>query len=155
MLRQNGRSGYDFVKEGAAKPGFRARTSKAACCRSKRKRDIPLVWQAHSAGPTRLTPCTTKFFHAIARQVFFGKMSFADAEAVDDNWRRDQAGGLWLRIALPENAFEICANPARRCDTRPGLRSLDSLHVAARWNSRPIASAPSTKGRRSWRGRRG
>lgn len=78
-----------------------------------------------------LTPLHhAEFFHAIAQQVFFGKISPADAEAVYDIWRRDQAGNLWLANLLPENAFDICANLARRYGPKLGVRTLDSLHVA-------------------------
>jgi predicted nucleic acid-binding protein len=42
----------------------------------------------------------------------------------------DKQGGVWVEAALPESAFEICADLARRHGPKLGLRTLDSLHVA-------------------------
>jgi len=42
----------------------------------------------------------------------------------------DEAAGLWLGVPLPENAFDLCADLARRYGPKLGVRTLDSLHVA-------------------------
>ena len=42
----------------------------------------------------------------------------------------DEAANLWREVPLPENAFELCANLARRYGPKLGIRTLDSLHVA-------------------------
>lgn len=42
----------------------------------------------------------------------------------------DRATGKWREAALPEQAFDLCADLARRHGPRLGVRTLDSLHVA-------------------------
>jgi predicted nucleic acid-binding protein len=42
----------------------------------------------------------------------------------------DEAASLWREAPLPENAFELCADLARRYGSKLGIRTLDSLHVA-------------------------
>jgi predicted nucleic acid-binding protein len=42
----------------------------------------------------------------------------------------DESGGLWREAQLPENAFELCADLARRYGPKLGTRTLDTLHVA-------------------------
>jgi predicted nucleic acid-binding protein len=37
---------------------------------------------------------------------------------------------MWVEVAVPENAFEVCADLARRYGPRLGVRTLDTLHVA-------------------------
>jgi len=44
---------------------------------------------------------------------------------------KDRASGLWLEVSLPESVFDVCADLARRHGPRLGVRTLDSLHVAA------------------------
>ncbi len=68
--------------------------------------------------------------HAIAQQVFYRKISPAEAEAVFDSLKHDRADGLWLETAMPENAFEVCADLGRRYGPKLGMRTLDTLHVA-------------------------
>jgi predicted nucleic acid-binding protein len=82
----------------------------------------PSVW---------LTPLhTAEFSHAIAKQVFLRKISAAESVSVYQNLEHDYAAGIWQRISLPENAFELCAELARRHGPKLGIRTLDSLHVA-------------------------
>jgi len=68
--------------------------------------------------------------HAIAQQVFYRKISQADADSIFDTLKRDRTDGLWLETAMPENAFELCAELARRYGPKLGMRTLDTLHVA-------------------------
>jgi predicted nucleic acid-binding protein len=42
----------------------------------------------------------------------------------------DEAASLWRPAPLPEGAFELCADLARRYGPKLGTRTLDSLHVA-------------------------
>jgi len=42
----------------------------------------------------------------------------------------DEATNLWREVPLPENAFELCADLARRYGPKLGMRTLDTLHVA-------------------------
>jgi predicted nucleic acid-binding protein len=73
---------------------------------------------------------SAEFFHAIAQQVFFGRISSADADSVYADLKRDRDAGVWLETPMPENAFDLCANLARRYGAKLGVRTLDSLHVA-------------------------
>jgi predicted nucleic acid-binding protein len=69
--------------------------------------------------------------HAVAQQVFLGKMSASDAQLVYRDLESDLAAGLWMAVEMPENVFELCADLARRYGPKLGVRTLDSLHVAA------------------------
>jgi predicted nucleic acid-binding protein len=71
-----------------------------------------------------------EFVHAVSQQIFFGKISETDAQKVYDDLKRDRTAGLWLETPLPENAFSLCADLARRYGPKLGVRTLDSLHVA-------------------------
>jgi predicted nucleic acid-binding protein len=68
--------------------------------------------------------------HAIAKQVFYRKISQTAADAIFETLQRDRADGLYLETALPENAFSLCAELGRRYGPKLGMRTLDSLHVA-------------------------
>jgi predicted nucleic acid-binding protein len=57
-------------------------------------------------------------------------MSAADAQQVYRDLTKDLATGLWIEVELPENAFDLCADLARRYGPKLGVRTLDSLHVA-------------------------
>ncbi len=76
--------------------------------------------------PLHLAECC----HAIAQQVFFRKIPELKAQRIYHQINDDLAAGVWVRNALPENAFELCAELARRHGSKFGLRTLDSLHVA-------------------------
>jgi predicted nucleic acid-binding protein len=82
----------------------------------------PLIW---------FTPLHyAEWTHAIAQQVFHKTMSAAEAQQTYRLLEKDRAVGLWVESAMPEGAFDICADLARRHGSRLGLRTLDSLHVA-------------------------
>ena len=38
--------------------------------------------------------------------------------------------GRWILLPIPEDAFDLCAELARRYGPKLGVRTLDSLHVA-------------------------
>jgi predicted nucleic acid-binding protein len=76
--------------------------------------------------PLLATECS----HAIAKQVFYRKISQAEADIVFGTLKRDRADGLWLETAIPENAFDLCAELGRRHGPKLGMRTLDTLHVA-------------------------
>jgi predicted nucleic acid-binding protein len=71
-----------------------------------------------------------EFAHAVGQQVFRGQMSMAEARHVHAQLEKDRGAGLWIEIALPNEAFQECADLARRHAPRLGVRTLDSLHVA-------------------------
>ncbi len=68
--------------------------------------------------------------HAVAGQVFRGQLSASDAQRIDLLFANDRKSNLWLSIAMPENAFDLCADLGRRYGPKLGVRTLDSLHVA-------------------------
>jgi predicted nucleic acid-binding protein len=85
-------------------------------------KEKPRIWFT----PLHSAECS----HAIAQQVFYRKISQAEADAVFDTLKHDRADGLWLETAMPENAFEVCADLGRRYGPKLGMRTLDTLHVA-------------------------
>lgn len=68
--------------------------------------------------------------HALAKQQFWGHLSAEQARQIDARFVSDQSAGLWHETKLPELAFELCADLARRHGAKLGVRTLDSLHVA-------------------------
>ncbi|HEY3615246.1 MAG TPA: type II toxin-antitoxin system VapC family toxin [Candidatus Sulfotelmatobacter sp.] len=68
--------------------------------------------------------------HALAGQVFRRQLSASDARRIELLFDHDLESSLWLKVAMPEHAFELCADLARRYGPKLGVRTLDSLHVA-------------------------
>ena len=69
--------------------------------------------------------------HAIAHQVFQGRMADTQANRVYQELSRDCAAGVWALVGFPEAAFSKGAALARGYVAKLGTRTLDSLHVAA------------------------
>jgi len=67
--------------------------------------------------------------HAIAGQIFRGQMSLSTAQA-GLAFENDRKTGVWREAPVPERAFDLCADLARRYGVKLGVRTLDSLHVA-------------------------
>jgi predicted nucleic acid-binding protein len=98
------------------------------------------VEDRHSSVADRLLSSNPRIFftplhlaewtHAIAQQVFRGEMSQAEANDVHSDLEADLSSGLWVQMELPEGAFALCADLARRYGPKLGVRTLDSLHVA-------------------------
>ena len=88
----------------------------------ERMKHHPSVWFS----PFHAAEC----IHAIAQQVFYGKVSPVEADTVFDILKHDRASGLWLETEMPENTFDLCTELARRYGPKLGMRTLDSLHVA-------------------------
>ncbi len=40
------------------------------------------------------------------------------------------SGGRWISVSIPENAFDLCADLARRYGPKLGMKTLDTLHIA-------------------------
>ena len=89
----------------------------------RRMASKPVVWltSLHRA----------EWAHAVERHVFHHQVSRREAEQVYANFAADRAAGVWVEVGLPELAFEVCAELARRHVARLGGRTLDTLHVAA------------------------
>jgi predicted nucleic acid-binding protein len=83
----------------------------------------PVVW---------LTPLhMAEWTHAIEQHVFRNALSRSEADRYHERFQQHRQSGLWVEAALPESAFEVCAQLARRHGARLGLRTLDTLHVAS------------------------
>ena len=78
-----------------------------------------------------LTPLhRCEWFHAIAQYVFRGAITEPRARELHSLLEQDTKTGPWLEVALPEHAFDLCADLGRRYGPKLGVRTLDSLHVA-------------------------
>jgi predicted nucleic acid-binding protein len=79
-----------------------------------------------------LTPLqSAEWAHAISQHVFRGQLSAANADRIQREFDADLQAGLWVRTAMPEHAFEVCTDLARTYGPKLGMRTLDSLHIAA------------------------
>jgi predicted nucleic acid-binding protein len=68
--------------------------------------------------------------HALGQHQFRGTLTADGARRALAQLVSDEAANLWREAALPENAFELCADLARRYAPKLGMRTLDTLHVA-------------------------
>lgn len=83
----------------------------------------PLVW---------MTPLhVAEWTHAIELHVFRKAITRSEANRLVDNFREHRSRGLWRETAVPERAFDVCAELAGRFAGRLGVRTLDTLHVAS------------------------
>jgi predicted nucleic acid-binding protein len=84
-------------------------------------------------GPTLwLTPLhLAEWIHAVEQHVFRGKVSRSEADVVYLRFEEHRKNRIWVEAGIPENAFERCAELARRHVAQLGCRTLDTLHVAA------------------------
>jgi len=72
-----------------------------------------------------------EWMHAVSQHVFRKEISALEARRAQAELERDLGSGLWLKVDLPESLWDTCAELARRHGPRLGIRTLDSLHVAA------------------------
>ena len=68
--------------------------------------------------------------HALGQHQFRGTLTAEAARRANSQLVSDEAASLWREAPLPENAFELCADLARRYGPKLCVRTLDSLHVA-------------------------
>jgi predicted nucleic acid-binding protein len=68
--------------------------------------------------------------NAIYRQVFLRRVSEIDARRVWEKFEFDYRSGLLKAAALPETAWNVIVDLARRFVPTLGVRTLDTLHVA-------------------------
>lgn len=40
------------------------------------------------------------------------------------------SAGRWISVPIPENAYDLCADLARRHGPKLGMKTLDTLHIA-------------------------
>lgn len=89
----------------------------------RRMASKPAVW---------LTPFhVAEWTHAIEQHVFRGALSRIEADLYHRQFQQHRKSGIWMEVALPETAFDVCADLGRRYGSRLGQRTLDVLHVAA------------------------
>jgi predicted nucleic acid-binding protein len=72
-----------------------------------------------------------EWMHALSQHVFRKEISAIEARRAQAELQRDLGSRLWLKVDLPESVWETCADLARRHGPHLGVRTLDSLHVAA------------------------
>ncbi len=78
-----------------------------------------------------LTPLhRAEWLHATGQNVFRGTITEVRSQELRALFERDAESGLWRDIAIPEQAFDLCADLARRYGSKIGMRTLDTLHVA-------------------------
>jgi len=83
----------------------------------------PRVW---------LTPFQrVELIHAIQQYVFRGTITSREADLVIIALEQDSASGVWVLADQPRTTFAACERLARRHVATLGVRTLDSLHVAA------------------------
>jgi predicted nucleic acid-binding protein len=69
--------------------------------------------------------------NAIYQQAFRGRLSIMDAELACADFDFDCATGIWFPAPIPERMYTACVDLARRKVAALGVRTLDTLHVAA------------------------
>ena len=67
---------------------------------------------------------------ALGQHQFRGTLTAEAARRANSQLVSDEAVSLWRDAPVPENAFELCADLARRYGPKLGTRTFDSLHVA-------------------------
>ncbi|HET7890367.1 MAG TPA: type II toxin-antitoxin system VapC family toxin [Candidatus Sulfotelmatobacter sp.] len=78
-----------------------------------------------------LTPLhRAEWVHATGQNVFRGAITGSRSRELRALFERDAESGLWRDTTMPEQAFDHCADLARRYGAKFGMRPLDSLHVA-------------------------
>jgi predicted nucleic acid-binding protein len=84
-----------------------------------------------SAPPLWFTPLhNAEWAHAVAQHVFGGRLSRSEAQRMNARLDDHKSAGQWISIAVPDHAFDLCADLGRRYGPKLGVRTLDSLHVA-------------------------
>ncbi len=87
--------------------------------------------RVQDAPPLILTPLhRAEWTHALGQHQFRGTVTAENAQRAHAQLISDEAANIWRAAPLPENAFELCADLARRYAPKLGMRTLDTLHVA-------------------------
>jgi len=89
----------------------------------RRLKSRPSLW---------MTPLhVAEWTHAVEQHVFRKAISRREADRLLQRFHEHQAQNLWREAALPDQAFEVCAQLAHQHAARLGVRTLDTLHVAS------------------------
>ena len=79
-----------------------------------------------------LTPLhRAEWIDAIERHVFQKHLARREAQQIYLNFEKDRATGVWVEVALPDSAYDVCEELAQRHAARLGNRTLETLHVAS------------------------
>jgi predicted nucleic acid-binding protein len=68
--------------------------------------------------------------HAIAQHLFRQLMTTKESDEVYDQLAKDRNGNVWKDVAIPETAYELCAELGRVYCPKLGVKTIDTLHVA-------------------------
>ena len=69
--------------------------------------------------------------HAIAQHLFRRALTSQEAAQIYTDFEADRASGVWLEAGVPDAAYETAVQLAKHYGPRLGVRTLDTLHVAA------------------------
>jgi predicted nucleic acid-binding protein len=84
-----------------------------------------------SAPPSWFTPLhNAEWAHSISQHVFRGELSLSESQRMTARLEEHLAHGRWTSVPIPEGAFELCADLARRHGPKMAMGTLDTLHVA-------------------------
>ena len=83
----------------------------------------PVLWMT----PLHIAEWT----HAIQQHVFRKAISGTEADRLLREFQDHRAKGLWRELELPDRALDVCGQLGQRFAARLGVRTLDTLHVAA------------------------
>lgn len=84
-----------------------------------------------SAPPLWLTPLhNAEWAHAIGQHIFRGELSLSEAQRMNARIEEHISAGRWISVPIPENAYDLCADLARRHGPKLGMKTLDTLHIA-------------------------
>ncbi|MGB0014018.1 MAG: type II toxin-antitoxin system VapC family toxin [Candidatus Sulfotelmatobacter sp.] len=84
-----------------------------------------------SAPPLWLTPLHhAEWAHAIGQHIFRGELSSSEAQRMNARMEEHISAGRWISVPIPENAYDLCADLARRHGPKLGMKTLDTLHIA-------------------------
>lgn len=87
--------------------------------------------RVQGASPLILTPFhRAEWAHALGQHQFRRTVSAETAQRAHAQFISDEAANLWRSTVMPDNAFDLCADLARRYASKLGMRTLDTLHVA-------------------------
>ena len=84
-----------------------------------------------NAPPLFLTPFhRAEWCHALGQHQFRRSLTSDEAQRLNWQFLSDEASGVFHQSPLPERAFELCAELARKHASTLAMRTLDSLHIA-------------------------
>ncbi len=87
--------------------------------------------RVHGSLPLILTPFhRADWAHALAQHQFRGTLTADAAWRIDAQFKHDESVRIFRANTVPETAFDLCADLARKHGPILAMRTLDSFHVA-------------------------